>query len=314
MDTTLNRTPLLSLVTPMYNEEQGMEAFFRSTVSVLETITDRWEIICVDDGSRDATLPMLRHRHAEEPRIRYLSLSRNFGKEAALTAGLDYAAGDAVIPIDADLQDPPELIAMMVQEWRKGFKVVLATRRRRTGEGWFKRLSAKGFYRLISRVATVPIPENTGDFRLLDRQVVEVIRRLPERTRFMKGLFAWAGFSTTRLYYDRPARAAGAAKYNLQAMWRHAKDGIFSFTTLPLRISAYLGAIISMGAIAYAGYIILRTLVRGADLPGYASLITAVLFMGGIQLVSLGIIGEYIGRIYRETKQRPIYVLKEQSL
>lgn len=304
---------MLSIVIPMYNEANSLAALFSRLMPVLEQTGLSWEILCVDDGSRDDTLARLKEWHKREPRIRLLSLSRNFGKEAALTAGLHHAAGDAVIPFDADLQDPPELIPDMVQKWQAGFKVVLATRRSRRGESWFKRGTAWLFYKMMGRVTTVEIPRNTGDFRLMDRQVVEVLRLLPERTRFMKGLFAWVGFSTTQIYFDRAPRTAGLPKQSFRKLWKLAKDGVFSFTTLPLRVTTYLGIFISTAAFGYAGFLLLRTIIHGVDVPGYASLMAAILCMGGIQLISLGIIGEYLGRIYREAKQRPLYVVEEAA-
>lgn len=308
--------PALSIVVPMYNESEGVAVFFERVVPILDAvqgIQGNWEIICINDGSTDDTLAQLKQRSAADPRIRYLSLSRNFGKEAALTAGLHHAFGQAVIPMDADLQDPPELIPEMIAKWQSGFKVVLATRSKRSDDSWFKRTSAGAFYRIISKLTRFNIPANTGDFRLMDQQVVAVIRLLPERSRFMKGLFAWVGFSTTTLYFERPARARGEAKQSLRALWQLAKDGIFSFTTLPLRISTYLGALISLCSFSYAAYLTIRTLISGVDVPGYTSLMVAILCIGGIQLLSIGIIGEYIGRIYRESKQRPLYVVEEQS-
>lgn len=306
-------TPLLSVVIPMYNEADGLELLFSKLIPVLNSAVPSWEILCVNDGSRDGTLAALRGWHAHDGRIHFLSLSRNFGKEAALTAGLHHAQGHAVIPMDADLQDPPELIIDMLREWQNGYKVVLATRRTRQGDGWCKRTSAWLYYKLMGSLLSIELPENTGDFRLMDRQVVEVLRLLPERTRFMKGLFAWVGFSTTRIYYDRTPRAVGTAKQSWRALWRLAKDGIFSFTTLPLRLTTYLGVIISIAAFGYAGWLLLRTVIHGVDVPGYASIMAAVLCMGGIQLISLGIIGEYLGRIYREAKQRPLYIIEEAA-
>ena len=305
--------PMLSLVVPLYQEGEGVAGFFARVIPVLESITKEWEILCVNDGSRDDTLAQIKKWHAREPRIKYLSLSRNFGKEAALTAGLHHAKGRAIIPIDADLQDPPEMIVPMVEAWAQGYKVVLATRRSRSGDSWLKRNTARIFYRMMGKVATVPVPANTGDFRLVDAQVVEVLKLLPERTRFMKGLFAWVGFTTTTLYFDREKRLQGAAQQNYKRLWQLAKDGIFSFTTLPLRLTTYLGVVISSFSFAYAFYLVLRTLLHGADLPGYASIMVAVLCMGGIQLISIGILGEYIGRIYRETKQRPVFVVEERG-
>ena len=303
--------PILSIVVPMYNEVSGIDVLFERLIPVLGTVTANWEIVCINDGSSDGTMHRLKEWHQHEPRIRALSLSRNFGKEAALTAGLHYAAGQAVIPLDADLQDPPELIPEMVDQWQAGFKVVLATRRSRDGDGWLKRGTAWLFYKLIGKVTPIPIPANTGDFRLMDRQVIEVLRLLPERTRFMKGLFAWVGFSTTTLYFDRAPRAHGTAQQGIGKLWNLAKDGIFSFTTLPLRITTYLGIIISTFAFAYAAWLLARTIVYGVDVKGYASLMAAVLCMGGVQLICLGIIGEYLGRIYRETKHRPLYIIEE---
>ncbi len=302
--------PELTVVVPMYNEEEGLNVFFERLVPVLESITREWNILCVNDGSADATLEGLRSWHAKEPRVHMISLSRNFGKEAALTAGLQNAKGKAVIPIDADLQDPPELIPELVAKWKEGFKVVLAVRRTRHGDGWLKRVSAKLFYKGM-RAMHVDLPENAGDFRLMDQQVVEVLCLLPERSRFMKGLFAWVGFSTATVYFDRPERVAGEAKQNIGNLLRLAKDGVFSFTTLPLRISTYLGVTISIVSFAYAFWLIVRALFWGIVTPGYVSLMVGVLCMGGVQLISLGILGEYLGRIYRETKRRPLYIIEE---
>ena len=302
--------PLLSILIPMYNEEAGVEPLFERLIPCLEAVTPDFEVVCVNDGSRDDTLEKLYHMHQRDGRIKVLSLARNFGKEAALTAGLDVVSGQAVIPLDADLQDPPELIEQMVEKWREGYKVVLATRRSRPGDSWLKRKSARWFYRVMNALSTVKVPQNTGDFRLMDRQVIEAIKQLGERTRFMKGLFAWAGFPTTTVYYDREERAAGTTSWNYWSLWKFALDGIFAFTTIPLRVWTYVGALISLVAFGAAAYIILSTLLHGVAVPGYASLMVVVLFMGGIQLVSLGVIGEYVGRIYRETKQRPIYIVE----
>lgn len=312
MQNTPLSSPLISLVVPMYNESEGMDLFFAAVIPVLEGITPEWEIVAVNDGSHDNSLARLKAWHTREPRIKVVGLSRNFGKEAALTAGLGHTRGRAVIPIDADLQDPPELIPELVKKWQEGYKVVLATRRTRAGDGFIKRHAALMFYRLLSRVTNVAIPQNTGDFRLMDAQVVEVIRLLPERTRFMKGLFAWVGFPTTQVFFDRPARAAGEAKQSVGTLWRLAKDGIFSFTTLPLRLTTYLGVLFSGFAFLYAIYLLLHFVLNGKDTPGYTSLMIAVLGIGGVQLIAVGILGEYLGRIYRETKQRPLYVVDEK--
>jgi glycosyltransferase involved in cell wall biosynthesis len=307
----MNDTPFLSVVIPMYNESESLDILFNTLVPALDALGERWEVVCVDDGSRDDTFDQVAHFHQQDSRIRIIGLSRNFGKEAALTAGLLYTSGQVVVPIDADLQDPPSLIGEMIAKWREGYKVVLATRKTRDGDELFKRVSANMFYKLLSKMTSVKIPQNTGDFRLMDRQVIEAIRELPERTRFMKGIFAWVGFSTTQIFYDRPERAAGEAKQNFRRLWSLAMDGIFSFTTLPLRIWTYLGSLISSFAFSYGVYLIVRTLTQGVDVPGYASIMVAVLFMGGIQLISLGVIGEYVGRIYRESKRRPLFLVAQ---
>lgn len=306
-------TPLLSLVIPMYNEASGVGILFESLLPVLERITDAWEVVCINDGSQDATWEQLTAWRGREARIKLLSLSRNFGKEAALTAGLHYAAGQVVIPFDADLQDPPELIPLMVEKWREGYKVVLATRNIRYGENSVKRLTAWLYYQLFSHITTTRVPVNTGDFRLMDRKVVDVLLLLPERTRFMKGLFAWVGFSTTQVFYDRGPRKAGLSTQSVAKLWELAKDGIFSFTTLPLRMMTYLGVLVSSFAFIYAFWLLLRVMLYGVDVPGYASIMAVVLCMGGVQLICLGIIGEYLGRIYRETKQRPLFVVEEMQ-
>lgn len=305
--------PMLSVVVPMYNESESVDLFFERIIPVLEAITAEWEIICVNDGSMDTTLEHLRTWHAKEPRVKFISLSRNFGKETALTAGLFHAGGRAVVPIDADLQDPPELIAEMVEQWKAGYKVVLATRRLRSEDSFFKRHTALMFYQLMSKLSHTDIPKNTGDFRLMDHVVIDAIRQLRERTRFMKGLLSWVGYPTTQVYYDRPERAAGESKFNFMSLWKLALDGIFSFTTIPLKVWTYIGAGISLFSFVYAVFLIIRTLLSGSDVPGYASLMVAVLFMGGMQLMSLGIIGEYVGRIYRETKRRPLYLVNETA-
>lgn len=304
-------TPEVSLVAPMYNESEGIAKFFEVVTPILEQISPHWEIVCINDGSKDDTLEQLQAYHDKDPRIKILNFSRNFGKEAGTTAGIDFSRGKAVIPIDADLQDPPELILEMVTKWREGYKVVLATRRARQEDTWFKRSSALMFYRIISAMSEVDIPKNTGDFRLMDRQVVDSLKQLPEKTRFMKGIFAWLGFPTTTIYFDRPDRFAGETSWNYWKLWRFALDGIFAFTTLPLQIWTYLGAIFSLFSFVYAIFLVLRTMTHGAEVPGYASIMVSILFLGGIQLISLGVIGEYVGRIYKEVKGRPIYIVEK---
>jgi glycosyltransferase involved in cell wall biosynthesis len=301
----------LSLVIPVFDEADGLPAFFERVLPVLEQMKGDFEIICVDDGSRDRSVRILSEWHKREPRIKVIRLSRNFGKEAALSAGLRYCRGDGVIPMDADLQDPPELIPHMVKQWRNGIDVVYAVRNERAMDSSLKRFTAEGFYRFFNRLSKVQLPENVGDFRLMDRRVVEVVNRLPERVRFMKGLFAWVGFSSAPVYYDRPSRTAGSSKWSYWRLWNLAVDGVTAYSTVPLRVWSYLGAFIALVAFVYAGYIILKTLVLGADVPGYASLLVFILFFGGINLVVLGTIGEYLGRIYEESKRRPLYVVSD---
>ena len=305
-------TQLLSLIVPLYNEEETVGFFAASVRPVLEAIPDmQWEIICVDDGSRDATLPRLLELAAAEPRIRVVELSRNFGKEAALTAGLEAARGDAVVPIDADLQDPPEQILPMVAAWRGGAEVVLGRRIDRSTDTVLKRGTASLFYRLNRSISNIELPENVGDFRLMDRAVVEALKRLPERQRFMKGLFAWLGFKTVVIDYARTPRAAGKSKFSGFKLWNFALEGFTSFSTTPLKIWTYLGALGAAIALLYAVFIMVRTLMFGNEVPGYASLFIAVTFFGSVQLISIGVLGEYIGRIYMETKQRPIYIVRK---
>ncbi|GET37361.1 glycosyltransferase family 2 protein [Microseira wollei] len=301
----------LSIVVPFYNEELNIDHLFNELESVLKRLNASYEIVCVNDGSRDNTLKCLVEHHHRNPAIKVVNFSRNFGKEIALTAGIDYATGAAVIPFDADLQDPPEVIEELVAKWREGYDVVNATRRSRAGETWFKRFTANAFYNTIGSMSRVPIPPNTGDFRLLDRRVVDSLKQLPERTRFMKGLFAWVGYKQTTVMFDRQPRLKGTTKWNYWRLWNFALDGIASFSFLPLKIWGYVGLSISFISLVYAVYLVIRTLIDGIDVPGYASLMVAVLFLGGIQLLTLGIIGEYLGRVYEEVKGRPLYLVRE---
>jgi len=301
----------ISVVVPLYNEELNIDSLFKRLLSELSRLDMSYEIVCVNDGSKDNTIDCLIEHHDQNPRIKVVNLSRNYGKEIALSAGLDYANGNAVIPIDADLQDPPELIGELVEKWREGYDVVYATRRSRQGESWVKRFTANVFYRTIDGLSQVPIPRNTGDFRLLDRRVVEALKRMPERNRFMKGLFAWVGFKQTSVIYDRPSRYKGETKWNYWKLWNFAIDGITSFSFLPLKVWSYVGLLVSIPSLFYAGFLLIRTLVFGRDLPGYASIMVAVLFLGGVQLVSLGVLGEYLGRVYEEVKGRPLYLVRE---
>ena len=305
--------PLLTILVPVKDEEPGIAPFVERVSAVLEGLNEPegWEILFVDDGSRDRTLAEIIAQNRADPRIRCISLSRNFGKEAALSAGLDHAAGRAVIPLDVDLQDPPEVIAGMVRSWRDGYDVVYGVRRNRESDSLPKRLTADLYYRAHNYLSADKIPEHAGDFRLLDRKVVDVIRMMPERNRFMKGLFAWAGFRQTAVHYDRVEREVGTTKFNYWKLWTLALDGITSGSTLPLRVWSYLGGLVAMGTLFYAAYLVFRTIFRGGDVPGYPSLMVAILFFGGVQLLSLGVLGEYVGRILVETKHRPIYVVRE---
>lgn len=295
----------------MHNEEESLTEFFRRLLLVLKSIGEPFEIICVNDGSLDSTLDRLCEFQITVPHLHVIDLSRNFGKEAALTCGINFARGSAVIPIDADLQDPPELIAEMVKIWRQGFDTVLAQRVDRSSDNFLKRKTAEWFYRLHNAISDSPIPANVGDFRLMDRRVVEALKSLPERRRFMKGLFAWVGFRQAILSYVREPRKMGKSKFSGWRLWNFALEAITSFSTVPLRVWTYLGIVIALSAFAFGAFIIGRTLLYGIDLPGYASLITVALFLGGIQLIGLGILGEYIGRLFSEAKGRPIYIVRE---
>ena len=308
-------TVQLSLVIPVKDEEEAISVFLARVIPIVEGLADpaarSFEILFVDDGSSDATLQMIRDAHARDPRVRGLSLSRNFGKEAALSAGLDHASGLAVIPLDVDLQDPPEAIAPMVAKWRAGYDVVYGVRDNRETDSLPKRLTADLYYRAHNWLSSDKIPEHAGDFRLLDRRVVEVIKSMPERNRFMKGLFAWAGFKSAAVSYHREERTVGKTKFNYWKLWTLAVDGITSASTVPLRVWSYLGGAVALFALGYAIFIIVRTLTSGIEVPGYASMMVAVLFLGGLQLFSLGILGEYVGRILTEVKHRPLYVIRD---
>ncbi|MDM8358464.1 glycosyltransferase family 2 protein [Pandoraea communis] len=303
----------LSLVVPCFNESESLDTFFGTVVPILEAVPDtRFEIVCVNDGSTDDTLGRLIAHRRRDARIRVLDLTRNFGKEAALTAGIDEARGDAVIPMDVDLQDPPQLIPRMVELWRDGAEVVLAQRSSRVCDSWAKRVTAGLYYRVHNRLSDVKLPENVGDYRLMDRRVVEALKRLPERHRFMKGLFAWVGYRTAVLRYERQPRCAGQSKFSGWRLWNFALEGITSFSSLPLRCWTYIGLSIAFAAFFYGSFIIGRTLVLGIDVPGYASLLSALLFLGGLQLIGIGVVGEYVGRIYDEAKGRPVYLLRRR--
>jgi len=305
--------PLISIIAPVKNEEDTILPFIERVGAILDGVArqDGWEILFVDDGSTDSTLAAIVAANMRDPRVRAISLSRNFGKEAALSAGLDHARGSAVIPMDVDMQDPPEVLPEMIAKWRDGYEMVFGVRRCRESDGFAKRVTAGLYYRAHNWVSSDKIPENVGDFRLMDRKVVDVIRKMPERNRFMKGLFAWAGFKQAAVEYDRAEREHGSTKFNYWKLWTLALDGITSASTVPLRIWSYVGALVALFAIGFAGWLAIETMIFGNPVPGYASLMTSVLFLGGIQLISLGVLGEYVGRILTETKQRPLYVVRD---
>ncbi|MFS2122449.1 glycosyltransferase family 2 protein [Pseudomonas sp. Pseusp97] len=301
----------LSLVVPVYNEVETVSLFLERVESVFgDPALVRVEYIFVNDGSTDATLEALLLLQRRTPRIKVIDLSRNFGKEAALSAGLRCATGQVVVPIDVDLQDPPELILQMIEKWREGYEVVLGRRIDRASDSWAKRASANWFYRIHNKIADPAIPENVGDFRLMDRQVVDALNELPESRRFMKGLFAWVGFRTICIDYSRPERIAGSSKFNGWRLWNFALEGITSFSTDPLKIWTYLGIAVSLGSFLFATLIVLKVVFFGVDVPGYASLMVAVTFLGGLQLIGIGVLGEYLGRTYLESKRRPVYLVR----
>ncbi len=310
-DEKIEKPIFISILAPMYNEQDNLELFFQRIEKTLDGITQEYEIICVNDGSKDGTLRDLVAHHRRNFRIKVINLSRNFGKEIALSAAIDYANGQAVVPIDADLQDPPELIVEMIKLWKQGFDVVYAVRRSRKGESFLKRLTAGAFYRCMKKLTPLQIPPDTGDFRLMDRKVVDALKQLPERKRFMKGLFAWVGFQQTSITFVREARHKGKTTWNYWKLWNFALDGVTAFSVRPLKIWSYIGLIISLTSITYASFLILRTMILGIDIPGYASLMVAVLFLGGVQLITLGIIGEYLSRVFEEVKGRPLYLVRD---
>lgn len=302
----------ISIVVPVFDEEAVLPTFHRRLAAVLDGLGAHAEIVYVNDGSRDGSMALLAGFNAVDGRVAVIDLSRNFGKEVAMSAGLDYAAGDAVIIIDADLQDPPELIPDMVRAWREGSDVVLMRRRSRAHETWLKKATARAFYRAIGRIGTIEITENAGDFRLLSSRAVAALRRFPERSRFMKGLFAWIGFPCREIEYDRDGRFAGTTKWNYWRLWNFALEGITSFSVVPLKIASYVGFATALVAFGYGGYFVFKTLFFGDPVPGFPTLVTIVLFLGGLQLMALGIIGEYLARMFVEVKQRPLYLVQRR--
>jgi glycosyltransferase involved in cell wall biosynthesis len=311
MSTTNHQINKISIVTPFYNEERAIPDFYLAMQDLKKSLPNyALEIICVDDGSSDGTLKQLITLSQQDNDYRVIEFTRNFGKEPALSAGIDAATGDAVIPIDADLQDPPDLIPQMIAEWKKGAEVVLAKRVDRSSDSFSKRTSASFFYKTHNMLSSLKIPENVGDFRLMDRTVIDALKQLPERQRFMKGLFAWVGFKAVTIEYVRKPRDTGKTKFSGWQLWNFALEGITSFSLIPLKIWTYLGGFGALFAFFYASFIVIRTLIFGIDIPGYASLLVVILFFGSIQLISLGVLGEYIGRIYFETKNRPLYLIR----
>ncbi len=302
--------PLLSVVVPLYNEEAVLAEFHGRLSAVFDRLPLRCEVLYINDGSSDGSQAVIERLCQSDPRIGSVELSRNFGKEIAMTCGLDHARGEAVVVIDADLQDPPELILQLVREWQAGFDVVYARRIERQGDGWLKRATATLFYRLLQGASQVPIPRDTGDFRLMSRRAVTALLQLREKHRYMKGLFAWVGFPQQAVEYRRDPRFAGASKFSYWKLWSLALEGLTSFTFAPLKIATYAGLLTAMTAFGYGGWIVARSLRGGESLAGYPTLMLAILFLGGVQLMSIGIIGEYLGRAYDETKHRPLYFVQ----
>jgi glycosyltransferase involved in cell wall biosynthesis len=303
-------TPVLSLVVPVYNEERNIHAFLAAATRAIEAIGESFEIVFVDDGSKDGSLGLLVAATATDSRVKVVSFARNFGKETALAAGLAHASGDAVIPIDCDLQHPPELIAQMVTEWKKGADMVLAVRSKRTEESWPRRTASGLYYRVLRWLTSVDIPAHAGDFRLISRKVVDVLNQMPERHRFMKGIYAWPGFTTATIEFQAAERAdQGGSKWSFFKLWRFALDGIFSFSTMPLKVWTYVGLVCAAGSFIYLLITIVQVLWMGIDVPGYASVLSVLLFFNGLSIISNGIQGEYLARIFEEVKGRPLYVV-----
>jgi dolichol-phosphate mannosyltransferase len=303
--------PVLSVVAPIYNESATLPEFYRRVRQVLDDLNESWELVLVDDGSKDDSANLIRELAAKDSRVRPVIFARNFGHQVAVTAGLDFSRGDAVVIIDSDLQDPPEVIPSLVEKWRQGYEVVFAVRTEREGESWFKLLTASLFYRLIYRITDVDIPLDTGDFRLLDRKVVNVMNQMRERHRFLRGMSVWVGFRQIGVPYKRAARFAGETKYPLKKMIRFASDAITGFSFFPLQLATYIGFICAAISILAIPVVIALRTAGSHELSGQATTLIAVLFLGGVQLISLGILGEYIGRIYDEAKGRPLYIVRE---
>ncbi|MDB5596733.1 MAG: putative enzyme [Hyphomicrobiales bacterium] len=304
--------PELSVVVPVFNESENLEPLVASLVPILERSVSSYEIVFIDDGSSDETLSVLRDLHGRDPRYRAVSFSRNFGKEIAIAAGLDHARGRAVVIMDADLQHPPEMIETFVSRWREGYKNVYGTRVDRTKDSALRRMLTRRFYQLFQNFGEMGLPEGAGDYRLLDRQAVEALKSMGERARFSKGMFAWIGFRSIGVPFHVAERHSGVSKFSYRKLTRFALDGLMSFSTLPLKVWTYVGTVISMMALVMAIYFVVQTVMWGADTPGFASLIVSITFFAGVQLMSLGILGEYIGRIFAEVKRRPLYLVAER--
>jgi Glycosyltransferases involved in cell wall biogenesis len=303
----------ITIIVPCYNEEEVIPLFYSRIRPVMDSLPYDMGLLFINDGSKDGTLQRIKEIQAGDRRVHYLDLSRNYGKEIAMAAGFDYAAGDAVINIDCDLQDPPELIPEMVRYWEEGYDDVYAQRISRNGDPWFKRVTARAFYRLLARMTTIPVQIDTGDFRLLSRRAVNALKSMRESQRYTKGLYSLVGFRKKAVPYERDTRAAGKTKWNYRKLFGLAVEGITSFTTMPLRISTVVGIFTSFASFLYIVYIVLKTVIWGRDMPGYASMVSFVLFFGGLQLLALGILGEYVGRIFMETKRRPLYFVNEYT-
>jgi hypothetical protein len=303
---------LVSILIPAYNEEEVLPLLFKRLDTLAsDNYAYRFEFLFINDGSRDRTLEIIQSQAKKDKRISYVNFSRNFGKETAMLAGFDYAKGDAAVNIDADLQDPPELINEMLKYWEEGYDDVYARRRTRAGESWLKKITSQTYYRILQNSTRIPIQIDTGDFRLMSRRFVDALQEFRESERYTKGMYSWVGFKKKEILYDRDPRAAGTTKWNYAKLINLAIDGITSFTTAPLRISTYIGAIVSVVAFFYIAYLLIRPFFGVPTVPGYSSTLAVILFLGGVQLLSLGIIGEYIGRIFNETKRRPLYFVEE---
>lgn len=309
----MENTRRITVIIPVKNEEESVRHFVDEFSRRVPADTADFTFLFVDDGSTDRTIDILKEMKASDRRVQYLKLTRNFGKEAAMTAGIDCADGDAAIIMDVDLQDPPEVVPLLIEQWKNGYQTVFGVRSSRDEDTRSKRVSAGLFYKIFNSASPIAIPSGAGDFRLISRKVIDALKRLPERNRFMKGLFAWPGYSSIGVPYERPARAKGKTKFNAWKLWNFAIDGISSFSTVPLRVWTYFGVLIAVVAFFYMLVIVGKTLMFGNDTPGYSSLMAAILFFGGIQLISIGVLGEYIGRLYVEAKGRPTYLVEEDS-